>query len=92
MENSQNKKCRSTVWSEHCCPAVYLYLPLFWSFLGMAMGMSSQAGYGMQGSMMTPGGSSVRMQSSMNVQNTMVGTAAFQQKTDNAFAGFGALK
>ncbi|XP_060574552.1 clathrin interactor 1-like isoform X7 [Ruditapes philippinarum] len=59
---------------------------------GMAMGMSSQAGYGMHGSMMTPGGTAVRMQSTMNVQNTMVGTAAFQQKTDNAFSAFGALK
>ncbi|XP_045188906.2 clathrin interactor 1-like isoform X3 [Mercenaria mercenaria] len=59
---------------------------------GMAMGMSTQAGYGMQGSVMTPGGSAVRMQTTMNVQNTMVGGAAFQQRTDNAFAAFGGMK
>lgn len=56
------------------------------------MGMHSQAGYGMQGSMMSPGGPAIRMQTTMNVQNTMVGNAAFQQRTDSAFASFGAMK
>lgn len=65
---------------------------LYSTLLGMAMGMHSQTGIGMQGSMMTPSGTAVRMQSSMNVQNTMVGTSGFQQRTDNAFSAFGAMK
>ena len=68
------------------------------------MGMQSQSSMGMSGNMMGgpmgggsnmmggamggAGGGAVRMQSSMN----MVNTAAFQQRTDNAFASFGTIK
>jgi len=48
------------------------------------MGMQT----GMSGTMMSPGGGAVRM----NMQNTMVNTAAFQQRTDSAFATFGSTK
>ncbi|KAL4232150.1 Clathrin interactor 1 [Mactra antiquata] len=58
----------------------------------MAMGMHTQTAFGMQGSMMNPSVGAVRMQTSMNMTNTMMGSAGFQQRTDNAFAAFGSMK
>ena len=60
------------------------------------MGMQSQSSMGMSGTMVGgannmvggSGGGAVRMQSNMN----MVNAAAFQQRTDNAFASFGSIK
>ena len=56
------------------------------------MGMHSQGGMGMQAGMMMPGGGAVRMQGNMNMQTTMVGASAFQQRTDSAFSTFGTMK
>ena len=56
------------------------------------MGMHSQGGMGMQAGMMMPGGGAVRMQGNMNMQTTMVGASAFQQRTDSAFSTFGNMK
>ena len=55
------------------------------------MGVHQQAGMGMSGSMMSPGGGAVRMQGNVGVSNSMVNTAAFQQRTNNAFANFGTV-
>lgn len=56
------------------------------------MPMNSAGGMGMQGNMMMPGRSGVGMQGNMNMQTTMVGASPFQQRTDNAFSGFGNFK
>ena len=60
-------------------------------FSGSGMGMHQQAGMAMSGSMMSPGAGPVRMQGNMSMSNTMVNTAAFQQRTNNAFASFGTV-
>ena len=55
------------------------------------MGVHQQAGMAMSGSMMSPGGGAMRIQGNMGMSNTMVNTAAFQQRTNNAFASFGTM-
>lgn len=60
-------------------------------FSGSGVGMHQQAGMSMSGSMMSPGGGAARVQGSMGMSSTMVNTAAFQQRTNNAFASFGTV-
>ena len=68
------------------------FIPLLLSHTGMAMGMHNMGAMGMQGTMMSPGGGAVRMQATVNMQNTMVGASSFQKRTDNAFSAFGSMK